>query len=850
MNRPHTQSVKTGTGFDLEQTLEFIGQWLPTQGPIKDFIHHNTLHAFQDRPFHEAVNVASRLYGARGYMEKRWYQDAFADGRITESALQRVLDSYVASASERAEVRRRLLEHNVDSNPPRAWKGIRDRWLERGVALNTHVPPTLFRYASNYLDQGVAIWRMPHATDTFWNAMGRIVRESYLPIPPLSDPFCRELLNGTPENAILVCLRKLVGNEAFFETYLLEMLLSHPGWSGMFHFIQNKPVSLLSRRSARLLDFAAIELVLELGWVMRREGKDFKPLAEATDVPERLPVRSSAAFDAATYHQLLWHEAFEWSYYENLLGGLEAQAKAPPPASRIPPEVQAFFCIDDRECSLRRHLEEVEPRYATYSTAGFFGVDFFYQGFDEKHPTQFCPVVLTPKHIVHELPLAGGVARSRILQVSPTSHTLFRGWFLTQVLGFRTALRLFLHVFKPSKHQVTEPSLSHITRGAKMKLLREGDERSSEGYAIGYSISEMVDRVYGVLRSTGLTVRFSRLIVFIAHGSSSANNPHFAAYDCGACSGRPGAPNSRAFAWMANHPEVRAGLRAKGLDLADDCHFVAGLHDTSRDEIHFFDVEEVPFTFRPQLALFHKAMQEALQRNAKERCRRFDLAGKNLSPEGALAHVQERASAIFEPRPEYNHATNTAAIVGRRNGTRGLFLDRRVFLNSYDPSSDPKGDLLSGILNAVIPVCGGISLEYFFSRVDNEVYGAGTKLPHNVVGLIGVANGVEGDLRNGLPAQMVEIHDPIRLLVVVEQNPEVALSAVKRNPTVFEWVEKDWVRYACIDPAHGDIHFYSRGEFVRSKFTQGPLPEAENSLAVVEGRRENIPVYRVKAGGE
>ena len=63
--------------------------------------------------------------------------------------------------------------------------------------------------------------------------------------------------------------------------------------------------------------------------------------------------------------------------------------------------------------------------------------------------------------------------------------------------------------------------------------------------------------------------------------------------------------------------------------------------------------------------------------------------------------------------------------------------------------------ILAGILAAVIPVCGGINLEYYFSRVDNTVYGCGTKLPHNVCGMLGVMNGIDDDLRTGLPSQMM-----------------------------------------------------------------------------------------------
>ncbi|MGH8553451.1 MAG: putative inorganic carbon transporter subunit DabA [Methylococcales bacterium] len=106
----------------------------------------------------------------------------------------------------------------------------------------------------------------------------------------------------------------------------------------------------------------------------------------------------------------------------------------------------------------------------------------------------------------------------------------------------------------------------------------------------------------------------------------------------------------------------------------------------------------------------------------------------------AHEHVLERAASIFEPRPEYNHSNNLYCVVGRRTLTRELFMDRRAFLHSYLAETDPEGNIIIGILSAIFPVCGGINLEYFFSRIDNSVYGSGAKLPHNVIGLLGVAN--------------------------------------------------------------------------------------------------------------
>jgi hypothetical protein len=139
-------------------------------------------------------------------------------------------------------------------------------------------------------------------------------------------------------------------------------------------------------------------------------------------------------------------------------------------------------------------------------------------------------------------------------------------------------------------------------------------------------------------------------------------------------------------------------------------------------------------------------------------------------------------------------------VVGRRELSQGLFLDRRAFLVSYDPSIDPSGVVLERTLAAVGPVGAGINLEYFFSTVDGERLGSGTKLPHNVTGLFGVMNGAASDLRTGLPKQMTEIHEPVRLHLIVEATPEMLTEICRRQPAVAELVMGEWVRLAAVHP--------------------------------------------------
>ena len=73
--------------FDLDAVIEHIAHWLPAQGPIKDFIHHNTLHAVQHHPFHEGVALAAKMFGARSYLPLDDYQDLYREGRIKNDAI-------------------------------------------------------------------------------------------------------------------------------------------------------------------------------------------------------------------------------------------------------------------------------------------------------------------------------------------------------------------------------------------------------------------------------------------------------------------------------------------------------------------------------------------------------------------------------------------------------------------------------------------------------------------------------------------------------------------------------------------------------------------------------------------
>ena len=186
-----------------------------------------------------------------------------------------------------------------------------------------------------------------------------------------------------------------------------------------------------------------------------------------------------------------------------------------------------------------------------------------------------------------------------------------------------------------------------------------------------------------------------------------------------------------------------------------------------------------------------------------------------------------------------------------------MFLDRRAFLNSYDYTTDEDGAILAAVMRPIGLVCGGINLEYYFSRVDNIKVGAGTKLPHNVMGLFAVANSSDGDLRPGLPWQMIEVHDPVRLMVIVEQKPEIVLKAIQSSPEVFEWYKNEWVHIVALHPQEQQFYYFKNAVFEKydpitnateigtihnmETFIEGAKEMETNKI--VHATEENLPVY-------
>ena len=816
----------------IEKTLVELRHYLPAQAPLKDFIHHNTLHGFQSDSFFDALNKATSIFGYKTLLSLNEYREKYLKGDISESVLDLMIQAH-APTQDFELWKHRLLVEDIDENTDERVGQLRREWVRvAGIDLDSMVHPMLFRIICSFLDQGVSMWRFPEKNMSFMDALKTMESESVVSF--FSTAFVKDLfLRG--DFSLESLLNRLLGDETLFSQYLFDQQFAHQGWSGIVMSIEAQPESLLDGRSIKLEEFIQLELLLELDVLIMKKGAHFAPLGTYL-IPNFPPL-----FDGivpSLIHQVLsiWQRAFEESYYNKVLEGISQNRKRTHHSSNK--KFQALFCIDDRECSIRRHIEALDSSCQTFGTPGFFGVAFYYQPEGGKFKTKLCPAPVTPNHLIKAI--GSSDKRKKEVHFHPWTHALIPGFLITHSLGFWSALKLFVQIFRPSMSPATSTSLQHMHKESILSVEHKGEFDGS--LQVGYTKVEMADRVEALLKSIGLVRDFAPLIYMVSHGSSSVNNPHFSAYDCGACSGRPGSVNARVICEMANDSEVREMLKLRDIHIPPRVRFIGALHDTSRDEIVFYDEENLEDALKHDHQLFATVFDKALENNAFERARRFELINQNQPKLQVHKAITQRSVSLFEPRPELNHATNTLCIVGSRSLTEGLFLDRRAFLNSYDHAIDENGDLLFGILKAAAPVCGGINLEYFFSRVDNQRLGAGSKLPHNVMGLIGVANGIDGDLRPGLPSQMIELHDPIRLLMVVEQTPEKLLSVVQRTSETYEWFINEWIHLVSVHPVTGEMSRFSRGQFVPIA-VQNQQPILVNNLdAMFANSIENLPV--------
>jgi uncharacterized protein YbcC (UPF0753/DUF2309 family) len=741
-------------------------------------------------------------------------------------------------------------------------------------ALNTEVESTLnkemIKWCEAFLDEGHAVWPMPRREEGFYAAWKALASREWSPCGIADSGRKIAALPEAPEETILSHLDALEIPSDLRGDYLSHELAALYGWASYINWRSHQedvlttlewqtlyPIDLVQYLAVRL--YYVLELV---GKTCREElgieGKydDIVSYVRGTRkeagaaelekarlvsawqlsvLADALEISTSALDQAApgqldgllnwlndfpeSEHGPVWLEALEAGYQEDLIQKLRAAASSPEAGTGEPmrPIAQAAFCIDVRSEPIRRNLEAV-GNFETIGYGGFLDIPLRVRLFGHHHLTNQNPAIVKPVHTIHEVVRVyqkdkeprytagkGFLYGIKKMVKDMKSHVL-TPYIKVEALGWLFGIPLFGRTLFPLAYRKMRKYFHDIIAPPVATVLTV--DRNEAG--LGLSAEEQATQVESVIRAMGLTTNFARLVTLIGHVSSSDNNPYESAIDCGACWGNSSKPNVRLFAAMANKPEVRKYMAERGIEVPEDTHFIAGEHNTTTDEVGLFDLEDLPETHRKDVEELQGGLRQATARNSQERCLR--LPGTPDEPSSAVVarEVGRRAGDWSETRPEWGLSQNAAYIIGSRMLTRDFDLQGRTFLNSHDYRVDTDGALLNRIMNGPLMVGQWINGEHYFSATDQEVYGSGSKIYHNVVGRIAVMYGAQSDLRTGLAWQTVmqgeqAFHEPMRLFVVVEAPRERILDIIERAPLLTHLCDNEWMHLVAIDPESDEL---------------------------------------------
>lgn len=840
----------------------------------------------------------------------------------------------------------RVIRQGVDSvaTSDGAARSIADRASEppddataafRTLTSDPGVDELMIRFTAAFLDQGYAATRLPGVDGGYWASFKLLYSRSSRLAPQWRKSLGAELAaieRAGRSVAEVICdsLDALAVPEARVDEFIRATLLSLRGFAGMVWQTETRP-DLFQKPSptGTLNEFLAVRLLL-LRIALRHPITDVVPdhaepdlatpdqadpeqmaflLFEIAQVlnwtPARLVELGGDAWRELAgelkafgdhHRRRIFHAAFERRIAKMALRAVAIRAQTPPVRPERP-SLQLVCCIDAREESLRRHLEELDASVETYGIAGFFGVAMYYRGAGDAGFSALCPIVMKPQHWVIEEAVysleESDRTRARARRWIGTAQKRFQaesrgpvgGAVVSTLVGPLATIPMLSRILFPrltammnrtARQFIAPPAVTRLRLerspefppappSGEFRMDETAGERVTAGLVgdegLGFTLEEMAQMAEKALRDIGLTSRFAPLVVLLGHGSGCLNNPHESAYHCGACAGNAGGPNARALAVMLNDARVRRQLATSGLEIPESTHFLGAQHHTATEEIMFYDLELLPTTKIKAMRAAKSLLAEAARRNAHERCRRFESAALDMTPDEALMHVRWRSEDLAQTRPEYGNGSNAICFVGRRNRIRGLYLDRRSFLMSYDPTQDDAAmSILARILAAVVPVCQGINMLYSLSAIDPTGWGSGTKLPHNITSLVGVMDGAASDLRPGLPWQGVDIHEPVRLLFIIEATPRAILKIMAENPTIDRIIRNHWAHVATLDPTTGQMHRFTKDRFVihdprcdegdgEGRDGAGDLPTAARSVDWYRGRRDHLPFAMITPPG-
>jgi len=813
---------------------------VPPVWPLKDYVAVNPFLGLSQRRFLEARQTLSAVRTCDMLLPAAHFLRLFEQGDITTHDVE---DAFRQCATEYPDfyVGRDPLDFAqalaagaaTETSLPGAAGPIAERHYHTvseaidarlGSSWSSHVITDISRHCASHYDQGQAAWQNPWKHLPLfeaWMESSRISRRMDL----LGIKEFRRFvaaLPAEPDVAIVSLLEQLAIPEKHWKPFLLCQLLSVAGWASFLRYRQWVAAAAdPATHDEHLVGLLAMRLAYDVALAQTypdevAEPGSLFPAGEA-DVAGIRPSTTVLA-------RYLFQVAAETAYRRGLCGSLLSQK--PAGAGRRSPEagkpattrrtLQMIFCIDVRSEVFRRHLEAASRDVETFGFAGFFGMSLEFVPLGASYGPSQCPVLLTPGFRVHERITTG--SDSLNAQAVGRRHLLRRGrkvWksfqtSATSCFSFVESLGLlYLPKLLGDSFGLTRPVLRANADGVPSRAIAHlGPDLHVPG-PDALVPERKIELAAGMLRNLGLMRDFARIVAVCGHASDVVNNPYQAGLDCGACGGHSGESNARVSAALLNDPHVRAGLASRGIVVPEDTWFVPAVHNTTTDQVRFFDIDSLPASHQAEFQKVQSWLATAGADTRLERSLRmgFDpdtVAASELGPDAKAAR-KERTDDIFrrsrdwsEVRPEWGLAGNAAFIVAPRSRTAGLNLGGRTFMHSYDHAKDPELKVLELIMTAPMIVTSWINLQYYGSAVDNRAFGSGNKLIHNVTSQLGVLLGNGGDLMTGLPWQSVSDgvrlqHDPLRLLVLIEAPRAAVQTMIEKHAGVRDLVTNGWL---------------------------------------------------------
>jgi uncharacterized protein len=819
----------------IKDAAEYASTHIAPTWPLDQFIAVNPYWGFANQLIEDAAATLAQRSGTAMTMPRQFYAAQFAAGQFQrahiESAIKRLgasvsVDDVVTSikSADATHARLALMTTLIDST----------RDLTTHMAWQDFVTHQISQHCAAYFDENQSNWQPNYKQSQLglyqsWKAHTEDELSALLLMgfSGLGEKVAR--LPDSPMALIASALSALEIPATNHAAYCHALLLSINGWASWCAY-ERWQANLAGE--AKTDDDTIIHLLaIRLAWDWLLAESTISVAAAPSPSPREKWQQQWLTLDstndvilASNKNDWIMQSAMEIAYQEQICQGL-TQAKASPknPAAQTP-SVQAVFCIDVRSEIFRRAFESVNDGVQTCGFAGFFGLPIAYSPLGTAMTRPQLPGLLASQCTIKDesdAPSMGDAIqwrRKQYLQAQAQWQQLraqaSSGFSFVESLGLLYAGKLFARNL--DKRGVTEPVEQAGLSQADKATLRP---RFSPTVA-AEEIKSRTAMALGILSAMGITKDFSRLVLLAGHGSQSANNPHAAGLDCGACGGQTGEVNARALAALLNDSSIREGLVAHQVLIPPTTHFLAGLHNTTTDDVMLYDTDLVPTSHAADLATLKAWLNDAGAITRQERSALLNLPSEIQGKASIADAIRARANNWAEVRPEWALANNAAFIVAPRARTKHMSLAGRSFLHDYDYRADTSLGILELIMTAPMIVTNWINMQYYASTVDNRRYGSGNKVLHNVVGgKLGVFEGNGGDLRIGLPMQSIhdgEVlrHTPLRLSVFIEAPVASIDTILTKHAFVRELLDNAWLYLFCVDPANGSITRYQRGDWV------------------------------------